>query len=170
MAYLFLFAPTNIKHAGQVQVLVEPQSGDDGEIVVDEQRVLPGGWSSDGDGVPLVVVERGPAAVADAHGAVAQVENVVDVAVHQLDGDEVLLLARVEQQQTVRLLRLELEVDVGGRVGLQHRQPDERVLRPVRHRVVHDLLALAELRSHLFNTFRHFLLIFCTAIDQNISK
>lgn len=119
--------------------------------------MLPGGGASDGDCVPLVVVQRGPAAVPDAHRAVTQVENIVDVAVDELDGDEVLLLARVEQQQTIRLLRLELEVDVGGRVGLQHGHADKRVLRAVRHRVVHDLLPLAEFCSHL-NTLTQLLI------------
>lgn len=63
---------------------------------------------ADSHGVPLVVVEREMAVVVQAHRAVAEVEDEVHVAGHELHGQEVVVAAAVVQQDAVGLAGLEL--------------------------------------------------------------
>lgn len=141
---------TQVQYAGEVELLVHAETGDDSEGVVHHERVLLGTRATDGDGVPLVVIETGSSVVPHPDRSVAQVEDVLEVTVHQLHGDEVLLPAGVVEDQPTGLSRLELEVDVGGGVRLEDRQADERVLRLEGDRVMDELVvALAEVGRHV---------------------
>ena len=119
---------------------------DDGRNgVVDHKRVLSGARPSDSHRMPTVVVQAVTEIVPDADGPVAQVDGVVNVAVDQLDPDKVLAFSSVVENDSFRLQRLELEVDVGRRVGLQLGQSDVGVLRFEIHRMVNALLSRTEL-------------------------
>lgn len=105
-------------HAAEVEYPVELKVagalvGRDDDVVVDHQGVLLGGGAADADGVPAVVVEVGADGVAEDDGAVAHVHHVVDVAVDELDGDEVLLrgkgagdVGRAREMGRVAVLRV----------------------------------------------------------------
>ena len=97
--------------------------------------------------MPAVVVQTVAQIVPNSNGPVAQVEYVVDVSVDQLDADKVLALSGVVQDDAFGLERLELEVDVGGRVGLQLGQSHVSVLRFEVDGMVDVLLSCPELGS-----------------------
>lgn len=95
--------------------------------------------------MPTVVVQAVAKIVPDADGSVAQVDGVVDVAVDQLDTNKVLTFSSVIENNSFGFQRLELEVDVGRRVGLQLGQTDVRVLGFEIHRMVNALLSRTKL-------------------------
>lgn len=111
--------------------------------------MLLGSGSADGDRVPPVVVKAVADVVADANGSVAQVDDVVDMAVNQFDGDEVVALAGVVQDYPLGLQRLKLEINVGRRIGLKLRQADVGVLGFEIDRVMDALFFGAELGCYV---------------------
>lgn len=95
--------------------------------------------------MPTVVVQAVAKIVPDADGSVAQVDGVVDVAVDQLDADKILTFSSVVKNDSFGFQGLELEVNVGRRVGLQLGQTDVRVLGFEIHRMVNALLSRTKL-------------------------
>lgn len=70
-------------------------------MIVDGQGVPLGCWPANAHGVPLAVVERRFGRVADFHGTIAKIEDVMYVPLDQLDGDKVTLSSGVEENQPV---------------------------------------------------------------------
>lgn len=126
----------HVQNALQLHVHIVARCRVHFDRVVDDQRVRLGGRPPNADAVPAIVVHVHACLVAQRDRPVAQIEDVVHVAVHQLDGYVVGAPAAIVQQQTVGLQRLEAEIDEDGRVGFQHGQPDVRVLRAERGRMI----------------------------------
>lgn len=96
--------------------------------VVHDQRVRFGRRPTNADRVPAIVVHVDARLVAQRDGAVAQIEDVVNVTVDEFDGDVVGASAAVVKEQAVRFECAEAEINEDGRVRFEHGQTDVRVL------------------------------------------
>ena len=82
--------------------------------------------SPDCNGVPLVIVESGLRAVAEANGAAPEVENEVNMPVHHLYCNEIVAFSSVVHDHTRGLDGLELKVDIDGCVRTELIEGNER--------------------------------------------
>ncbi len=119
------------------------------QVRVDQEGVLVFGRPPDSNGVPLVVIQGLGRVVLDADAPVAQVKDVVDVAVDELDGEEVLASPPgVVHQEAVRLEGLEAEAEADIVVGLHLRQSEVGLLGSDGNRVEYHVVHMRESRRH----------------------
>lgn len=124
----YLEHSTHIQDALQLQVHIVSARRHHFDCIVHDKGVGFGARSSNRHRMPAIVVHVDAASVAHRYRSIAHIEHVVDVSVDQLNGEELVPFAAVEEQQTVGLERLEAKVDEDVRVRLEHRQADVRVL------------------------------------------
>lgn len=104
---------------------------------------------SDSHSMPQIIIECRLGVRPHPSRSIPEIEDIVQVSVHQLDCHEVLAFAAVVQYKTVGLHGLELEVQVESGVGAKLGKAKESELGLEGDRVVDDVVLLAEFRRHL---------------------
>lgn len=92
--------PTQVKEALQVKSVAGAFVCDSSEGVIHQEGVLEGGWPTHSNHVPLIVIECHFVAVPHTERSLPKAEDEVDMAVDQLQGQEVMAC---EKRKTFQL-------------------------------------------------------------------
>lgn len=77
-------------------------------------------WATYTDRMPAIVIHMHSGVVPNDLWTIPQIEGIMYVAVHNLNTDEIISSASIEEEQAIWFQGLETEVNVDTRISLEH--------------------------------------------------